>query len=833
MILRTRLTIILLICAYLAGLANKQDTFQVGKNSARLKDSIDYYLFESEQLIDSNPLLSSSNASKAQQLAATLNYEEMHAYASRLLGEAKLNIENYYEAENQLITARNFYINTRKELIKADIEHLLGMTRYHLRKYSDAIRNFEHAAKIYNVLDEKQKYAQSLQSIGLVYNNLNDLENAEVYFYKSLALNTEINKDENIASLYQNLGIINYKKENDSLAIEYYKKSIHYFLQKHDLDGIGITYSNIGLVYLRSKNFPEAFKNFKKAQTYFSKTNSQIGQMWALNNMGASKASMGDFEDAEKYFFGSLFIAREIDNIEGILTNLEDLTRYYEETGSLAKSLQYQKLYAHLKDSVTTQEAKNEIAELELLYQLESKEKEKAKAELENERRTTHVYATLSIILIILFAGIVVFTAYFQKTKAERKLAKHKTDLESLVQQRTLELKEQISERKTAEESDKLKSAFLANMSHELRTPMNAIIAFSNFLREPDISSEQKVEYLDHITRAGDTLLTLIDDIIDIAKIESQQLKLFIQPTNINHLLGELYKVFSELRAKNNKNNILFKLNIDTNYNYIINSDVNRLKQVLSNLLDNAFKYTERGQIELGFTNTSNSVTFYVSDTGHGIPKDKHEAIFDRFYQLKHANDRRTTNGTGLGLTICKNLVKLLGGKIWIESEEGKGSKFMIRIPVESIKKQVNSKLKPATKKSKDSIHPKYDWHNLTILVAEDEDLNYKVLSTCLTRTKAHIIRARDGESAVEICKNQKVDIVLMDIQMPGMNGYEATQEIKRLNNRTPVIAQTSFAMTGEKERCLQAGCDDFITKPLNIDELLEKIKNHVLIKVK
>ena len=168
-----------------------------------------------------------------------------------------------------------------------------------------------------------------------------------------------------------------------------------------------------------------------------------------------------------------------------------------------------------------------------------------------------------------------------------------------------------------------------------------------------------------------------------------------------------------------------------------------------------------------------------------------------------------------------------MGGEIWVDSDYGKGSTFSLRIPIESIKRQVNTSF-THNKKGKKLSRTNYNWNDITILVAEDEDLNYKVLDTCLARTKAHIIRARDGASAVEICRNQKVDLVLMDIQMPGMDGYEATQEIKRINNRTPVIAQTSFAMTGEKERCLQAGCDDFITKPLNINYLLEKIEGHL-----
>jgi signal transduction histidine kinase len=543
--------------------------------------------------------------------------------------------------------------------------------------------------------------------------------------------------------------------------------------------------------------------------------------------MGTALIMQNKQDEAVTYFINSLDIARKIDNDEGILTNYSDLAKYYEKQGQFNTSLRYYKDYTQLKDSLGKVNSDDKISELEKVYQMESQERMQAELISKNKRQKTQLWAISGFLSVLILASLIILSAYYQKRKAEKKLAEHRTDLENLVEKRTIELQKQISERKIAEESDKLKSAFLANMSHELRTPMNAIIAFSNFLREPELTDDRRYEYLDHITSAGDSLLRLIDDIIDIAKIESKQLKIFIQPTNISRLLSELYKFYSELRVKTNKKNIRFNLLTDNEFNYIINTDSQRLKQVLSNLIENAFKYTDKGKIDIGFETTENAVTFFVTDTGIGIPADKHELIFDRFYQLNHLNDRKTS-GTGLGLTICKNLVMLLGGQIWIDSEPGKGSTFSIRIPVESIKKQSNPTFVEDSRSKVPVRKSGYNWNNITILVAEDEDLNYKVLDTCLTRTMAHIIRAKDGASAVEICKNQKVDLVLMDIQMPGMNGFEATQEIKRINNRTPVIAQTSFAMIGEKERCLQAGCDDFITKPLNIDSLLLKIEHYL-----
>ena len=808
--------------------ANGQDTFSISvKDGSR--DSIDFYLAQSEILIDSLPEKSLLLAERAKVLSGILKNKERFAHANHLAGEANIKLNQYYQAEKMLQQALAFYEKGNNTRAKAEINFSLGVTRYHLNNFSKALDDYDIASELYNELEDDQSYANTMQCMGLAYSQLNELEEAENYYYKSLAINKAINNNKNIAELYQNLGIICYNRSNDSLALNYYSMSTMFYKKEHNLKGIGVNYSNIGLVYLRSGDYSNALDNFTLAHTYFIKAKYEIGQIWALNNAGAALASLNELDNAALKFNESLKIARRVGSIEGVLTNLTDISKYYEQTGKLKESLVYQKRYNTLKDSIQRLEASKRISELESLYLMESSKREMVEADIYSKASSTKYYAIVSLLIVLVIAVLVVLTLFMQKQRAERKLVQNQEQLKSLIHERAEEIQHHIQERKSAEESDKLKSAFLANMSHELRTPMNAIIAFSNFLRDPDVTTKQKSEYLDHIGNAGDTLLCLIDDIIDIAKIESQQLKLFIQPTNINLLLIEIYKVYTELRIKNKeKKNVAFNLNIDNSYNYIINTDSKRLKQVLSNLLDNAFKYTDSGRIEIGFSATDSSVLFHVSDTGVGIPKDKHEVIFDRFSQLRYANDTRTTSGTGLGLAISKNLIKLLGGDMHVDSAVGMGSKFLIRLPVDSIKRQVNSTVGLKKKKAPIPIQSQYDWNELTILVAEDEDLNYKVLDTCLKKTKAHIIRARDGVSAVDICKTQKVDLVLMDIQMPGMNGYEATKEIKRLNNRTPVIAQTSFAMVGEKEKCLQAGCDDFITKPLDIKMLLQKIEDHV-----
>jgi signal transduction histidine kinase/CheY-like chemotaxis protein len=432
--------------------------------------------------------------------------------------------------------------------------------------------------------------------------------------------------------------------------------------------------------------------------------------------------------------------------------------------------------------------------------------------------------AFLFVLIVLSIASIVIYIAYRQKKNAELETYSRKLELENILVQRTQELENQIVERKIAEESDKLKSAFLANMSHELRTPMNAIIAFSNFLRDPDLPPKKHSEYLNHITAAGDSLLHLIDDIIDIAKLEAKQLKITIGPANISRMLRELKKVFQKLKSKNNYDADLI-LSIDCTVDYIINTDILRVKQIISNLIENAFKYTPQGVIEFGVTRIPDGLLFFVRDTGIGISKEKQQRIFDRFQQIDSELNRKY-GGTGLGLAISKNLTELLGGRIWLESEPEKGSTFFVHIPSPDIRTvEITSEASNASVLIQEN---SYNWESKTILVAEDEELNFKVLDSCLSRTKVRVLRAEDGEQAVELCRKEKVDLVLMDIQMPVMDGYIATQIIKKMNKNMPVIAQTSFAMANEKEKCLNAGCDDYITKPLDLEKLLSTINRMI-----
>lgn len=388
------------------------------------------------------------------------------------------------------------------------------------------------------------------------------------------------------------------------------------------------------------------------------------------------------------------------------------------------------------------------------------------------------------------------------------------------VSKRKLTEHELIKAKERAEESDKLKTAFLTSMSHEIRTPMNHILGFMDLLKDTSLSGEEREEYSQIIFDSGQVLLRLIDDIIDIAKIEAGQMRINNTTFLLNDFLRSLYRKYSEIKNKSGKLLIDFKLEIpENNQSIVVKTDQVRLQQVIGNLLDNAFKFTEEGSIAFGYRMAQHdSLLFFVKDTGPGIPVDKHELIFKRFRQLDYSLTKRH-GGTGLGLAITKGLIELMKGKIWLESADGEGTSFFFTLP--------DLILHIGASQSRDTAAPqkKYDWSDKTILIVEDERTNYNLINIMLRPTKVKTLLATDGRQAVDMVKsNSEIDLVLMDIRMPLMDGYEATQEVKRLRKDLPVLAQTAYAMEPEINKARQAGCDDYIAKPIEKNLLISRI---------
>ena len=381
-----------------------------------------------------------------------------------------------------------------------------------------------------------------------------------------------------------------------------------------------------------------------------------------------------------------------------------------------------------------------------------------------------------------------------------------------------------LKAKEIAEESDRLKSAFLANMSHEIRTPMNGILGFAELLKEPGLTGDEQQEYISIIQKSGVRMLNIINDIVSISKVESGQMEVSITEIDINDQLEYIHTFFKP-EADQHGLQLFFKKALHLKAT-IVKTDKEKIYAILTNLVKNALKFTYKGSIELGYKIKDDYFEFFVCDTGVGIPKEQQQFIFERFRQGSESLNRNY-EGAGLGLSISKAFVEMLGGRIWVESELGKGSIFYFTIPrnANQEEKQINENDKK-TMDENNQLHTKAP--GLKILIVEDDSASARLLSMSVKVFGGDVMMAGTGFEAIDACRNnQDIDLVLMDIKMPDMDGYEATTLIRQFNKDIIIIAQTSYSLTGDREKALAAGCNDYISKPIDRTSLMNLINKY------
>lgn len=378
-----------------------------------------------------------------------------------------------------------------------------------------------------------------------------------------------------------------------------------------------------------------------------------------------------------------------------------------------------------------------------------------------------------------------------------------------------------------AKEADNLKSAFLANMSHEIRTPLNGIIGFAKYLKDYPTPEDEYHNILDIICNSADHLLSIINDIIDISKLDAGQVKINSVSCNLNKLLDGVYSFFYANAFVPDKKDLNLRLStsLPDHESTIMVDDV-RLKQIFNNLISNAIKFSQRGQVEFGYSliQDRTRLQFFVRDTGIGIPVEKQKIIFERFRQADDTTTREY-GGTGLGLAISKSLVELMGGEMRVESKQGKGTVFFFSIPYKPVTDvSVDT---PKDQSSKDFLNV---FINKKVLIVEDDSNSFIFLKTLLENKKVKVLYAENGIQALDIVMNDKsIDLILMDLRLPVMNGYDAIKEIRKINQNIPIIAQTAHAFIEEKELCQKLGCNDFISKPIDPDALYSMVYNYLV----
>ena len=434
-----------------------------------------------------------------------------------------------------------------------------------------------------------------------------------------------------------------------------------------------------------------------------------------------------------------------------------------------------------------------------------------------------HLEIIISI-SVVFFVMIFIVILLSMRIRLKKREIEREQDQVRLIQQNEEKLRR---EKIRAEEANRIKSTFMANMSHEIRTPLNAIMGFSDLLAKDNVSPSKRQTYIDVISSNGNAVLKLIDDIIDIAKIETGLFSVSKSDYNINEMLKELKYFYNGQKLKKHKGDVEIRTspeNLDKKF--VISTDGNRLRQVVMNLMNYALKYTDKGYIELGYKldySARPMVRFFVKDSGQGIPDNLVNKMLEGIWSTDHLADQKDQSA-GMALSISRKIIELLGGSIWIEASSGVGTTYFFTLPFNPSEFVPD----PESLLNKETPRTLYYWNDKRILVAEDEDNNFFLLREILAPTRVEITRALDGIEAVNYCQNDDgFDLVLMDIKMPRMNGLEATQRIKQFRADLPIIAQTAFAMAEDSERSAQAGCDAYIVKPIKKEDLLSLISNY------
>lgn len=401
----------------------------------------------------------------------------------------------------------------------------------------------------------------------------------------------------------------------------------------------------------------------------------------------------------------------------------------------------------------------------------------------------------------------------FQKQRfaqQDNKVLQLEQKLDEEVLKRTTELHTALEK---SQESNKLKEAFLEKISREVRTPLNAILGFINLLNDPNLSKIDREYYFKFIRESGNNLLVLIDNIVDFVKLETGELIIEERKCNLNLLLSDLVDKYRSRTLRERTGVTILYKKPETQTDTLI--DCKRVIHIIDQILNNAVKFTEEGKIEVTYKVENKKHIIEVADTGIGIDNKYQEIIFERFYQIE-SESKDVFQGAGLGLTISKGITNLLNGHINVKSKLNEGTTFTVELPFKQFSKDAEKTMKS---------DQDYVWSNKVVLIAEDEDSNYFFLEAILKKTKVKILRAEDGVKFLEIMNtNKNIDLVLLDIKMPGINGFNAIKVVRQQNINIPVIAQTAFNQPEDKQKCLDSGCNDYLAKPIDRELLLTKI---------
>jgi signal transduction histidine kinase len=727
----------------------------------------------------------------------------------------------------------------------------IGIVYYMQSNFPKTLEFYGKSLQLREELGDKIGISRSLNNIGLVYNAQGNIPKTLEYYEKSLLLSIEIGDKYLIASAYNNIGMVCKENGNLVMSLEYYEKSLRLreeigdkstiaasinnianvyhqqgrllkALEYHekslklkeeigDKYGICSSFGNIGNIYLDQENLSKSLEFYEKKMHLCEEIGYQEGVSNAYNGIGNIYFNQGNLREAQVYSQKSLELAQELGIAYLIRDAAQGLSEIYEKQGEGLKALEMYKLQIQFRDSIQSEETDYKLQQMEFSSQrtadsLAQVEKElkmemSFQEELYEKDKTRNVLIGIGLVAFLLAGGFWSRNRFIQRTNAELKIAKNH-----------------------AEKSEQFKQQFLANMSHEIRTPMHAISGMVNILKRNEHLPKQEA-FLNAMHNSSDNLIIILNDVLDISKIEVGKLDIESIPVKPAAIVENVMQI---LKFKAEEKGLILSANIEKDVPSLVMGDPTRMNQILINLIGNSIKFTEKGSVNVLLTKAADKLKFSITDTGIGIPTNRIDKIFGAFEQAKDSTSRNY-GGTGLGLSISQQLTELQNGKIWVESEEGKGSTFYVELPIIVAAAEAKGQelitedhLKSMTASLKGT----------RILLVEDNAFNQMIAQDDLTYylEDVKIDTVQNGLLAVEKFQVNDYDLILMDVQMPLMNGIEASQKIRELEKKKgigkiiPIIAMTANLLKTEIDSCYRAGMNNYISKPYQSEELIGPI---------
>lgn len=720
----------------------------------------------------------------------------------------------------------------------------LGITYYYKGYYDKALNHYLKALEQAENFLDKLSVARIYNNIGNIYESQEEYDKALDFYHLAIQKFPKGSDVKYLANNYNNIGLIYTHLGNYKKALDFHYKALKMRHLETDYRGIASSYANIGFAYKSKKEYEKAIENYNKAEKIAerNKENAIVG----IVNINLADI----YKEQNKYNLATYHLDKGLAKVIKVGLLLWEqraymiLSEIYEKQGQNKKALQYYKLFKQTNDSLHKHTNLKEMTEIRSKFEFETKEKELELSKQENlilqknnkikdleiKYNKAFVAVLTAIVLLVIVLAFFLFRQYRRKnrlnTELEEKVKIRTHELEQTNEILKFEIEEHIKTsealmlaKETAEESDKLKSAFLANMSHEIRTPMNGILGFSQLLEIENNLSAKAKKYITLIKDSTTQLLFIIDDIIDIAKIDSGNIEMYSIGFNLNDLLDRIFSEQETYRKNKGKTQIELQINKGLENKAVnIITDEEKLHQILKNLVGNAIKFTDKGIVEFGYTlNDDNNLLFYVKDSGPGISEKKMETIFERFTQIEESSTR-IHGGSGLGLAITKGLIDLMDGEIWVDSTEGEGSTFFFTIPHrKKTDKITESKI----------IIPELRGKNL-LLIVDKFNNDFKKLKRIHIQSEGKVFEANTGLKAIEIVRNNdNIDYIIFDIKTDSFSLIETLNMIKQIKE-IPVVGLSSHALKSGKDAILRAKFDAIMVKPVDetsIKDVISQLK--------